>query len=1162
MDPEGVREVFYAEHGAAADYGVRDAVRSLPFLVRKEESLFVGLHLPLTKPLPKRIDVQLQQYVGLHRYDAVVLAGIDPVIFDADDLMNLLAYVESGGGLLLLGGVNAFDQAQRGWGTLREALPASITPLLVARRPGVHEQRHAEKTWHEVSLAQPHPITRGLSGPLGRVANMQQIEAQPGATVLATADGRPLIVASEHLNGRVIMVASHPDDNPRDMFGSPGYADLLRQAMMWLMNRPADLVIERCNMDRSVVPIGTARTFTIDVDPRAKGPIRAQASVSRADPGWLAAGREPQFGDLQPQLVEISGHAVEFRFEPTEPGLWCVQLDVEGDGWANRRLAHIEVQAPLGLKLTLRQNGYVTAPGRTLPLEFGAKQSVRAALRVIDFDGEEVCRQDSANAGPVDIELPQLELGHYEVVAEMGDEEARLRFYVAEPLDSIPFTLCATTGCGSTEEQTRWLYEYFRDRGFNAHANPNPYGHPNPYGQYLAQREGFDVWGEYADASLLRKGHDVHSGWDVEGTRPTVPCVFSLEYPGKLREKLWGMFSEAASVPRMVSLEILDEPHFYPANVCRCELCQGEFRKHYGYEMPTWDEAIAAKDRRTRDYFEFVVDYGAEAFRRGLETWRSFGPWPKMHHVLCPIGSGSSSARICIGEDLPWCHHADFVEFDVYNYMYPLWRPAGRLRWNQFHYEFGHFRFLALRNRQLFGFFIQVTDRDVPVAPWDPLRAPSETLYAAIGQGAKTFHLMCKTPFTTNQNCREEKFDTFAEDVRKVQRVAPLLERAQSPRSRIAMTFPFHDRLYRAPERRLPEGYVGLGFYGRAQRPFDTVWPHHQGPVNVAELLFRAFGEVDVIDQRAFHEGALDDYPGFVLNGTDYITNEDAEAVVKFVERGGVLICDHIPSHNTDGETIDTFRPLFDGETEHFYKHVTITRSPFGEGRTLLLSDDLNELYTASIEQNQPALRYRLKDTIREFFFDAGIRPHALSSNYEIEANVLFTADTIVLVCVSHAEDRQQGHVTLFEPVVPATCAFDLVTMEPYPIERTERGIELDVDLDEREGLILGLYAEAPTQSSIKLNRDTIRRGQSLVFSVMLADADGRPARGDQIVDVRVTDPKGEERQQFGGLLCATNGELRVEKPLAVNARVGEWTVTAFDRYTTRKVTARFSVGR
>ena len=61
-------------------------------------------------------------------------------------------------------------------------------------------------------------------------------------------------------------------------------------------------------------------------------------------------------------------------------------------------------------------------------------------------------------------------------------------------------------------------------------------------------------------------------------------------------------------------------------------------------------------------------------------------------------------------------------------------------------------------------------------------------------------------------------------------------------------------------------------------------------------------------------------------------------------------------------------------------------------------------------------------------------------------------------------------------------------------------------------------------------------------------------------MEVRVTDSQGEERRQFGGLLCATNGRLRIAEPLAVNARKGSWTLTVFDRFTTRQIHATVHV--
>jgi uncharacterized membrane protein len=1160
MDPEGIREIYYAECGVAEDYGVRRAFRSLTVPVRWKESFFYGVHLPLTLPLPKRLDISLQQYVALHAYDAVVLADIDPVVFDADDLLNLQAYVEGGGGLMILGGPHTLSDAQRNWGPIREVLPVNI-PLAPDKKILLWNDFPVpvDRPPREVSSDASHPVTHGLSSGLGQIRNIQPIEAKTEATILALAGEQPLVVAGTCGRGRVMVVGAWPDADRDCMFRMPGWDDLLRQALLWLMKREQDLWITRSDIDRSSLAVDQPRTFTLIIDPSLCKSPEARVTISRADPGWLAAGREPQFGVEEAQHAEVSPQRVRFHFSASAPGLWRTRLEVRGEKSSNIRIADVLVRASLDLHLRSRHGGIVATPKGKLELELASARPVQGVLRILDFDGQEVLRLPDAATGPVDVTLPQLELGDYEAVFEAEGQEAHWRFCVTEPLRRVGFSFVANAG-GPTEEHIRRWFDYFRKRGFDAFdtgtvsAPGRPSGEPafNPcaYQQYLVQREGLELWGEYRRVTLLQ----THAHYGAEGTKCTTPCVLDPEHAVQLRRLLESRFRDAAASPRMAGIEILDEPHLLRANVCHCRFCRDEFRRRHGYDLPTWDEAIEARDHRTRDYFEWVVDYAARAFRMGYEVWKSLGSGPKLYHVLCSIGSGSISARHAVAEDLPWSPHADFIEFDCYNYMYPLWRGSRQLMWNEFHYLMGHFRFLTLRNRQRLGFYIQVTDRDIPVRPCDPLRAPSETLYTAIAGGAKTFHLMAKYGFTNKQNCREEKFDVFAQDIRKVRKAAPLLDRAERPRSRIAMAFPFHDRLYRPPAHWLPEHHVGLGFYTSEHYPCDTTWPNHKGPINAAEMLFRAFGELDVIDQRALREDPLKDYSGFALTGVDYIAEEDARAILRFVERGGILLCDHVPSHNLDGKPTDLLQPLFTGQREHFYQEGTITRSTFRKGRTLLFSDDLNELYTSSVEQENILLRHRIKETVRDFFFSAGLRPHALSSNFEVEAGVLLTADTMVLVCINHAGDRQTSRIQLFAPPVPVVAVYDLVTMRPHPFRQVGETLEVEVNLGERDGLILGLYPAVPVQLAIRADRPRVRVGEPLAFTVELADAKGEPVRGDQVVELHVTDAKGEERRQFGGLRCATNGRLRIEEPLAVNARKGAWTLTAFDRFTTRQV--------
>jgi len=935
MDPEGVREVFLAEAGDESCYGIREALRALPFLCRFKQSYFHGVHLPLTYRLPKRLDTSLQQFTGLHAYDAIVLAGIDPVILDADDLLNLRAYVERGGGLMLIGGRHAFDNAQRGFGPLEAALPARPVPKTTDGQREATGPKAAD-----VRLCAGHPIARGLSSDLGRAGVVQPLELAPHAQVVAQADARPVVVCGAPGAGRVVVIASFPAAPGGDVgtgptslargheaFFSPGWRELTQQALTWLMGRDSDLVIERADVDRTALRLGESRAFALELRPEAPGPIVARATLSLADEGWLAAGREPIWGGARDLPCRVEGRRIECELRAEAKGLHRVRIEVSGPGWANVREAHVEVCQPDGITLSTRRRLYVTAPGKRLTFEVGSKGEPReCTLRVLDFDGKEVFRASAQAPGAVDFDVPMLEPGQYETVVEGDGEQARMRFEVVPPLGRPGFTIVTTGVGGGTEERVEETYEYYRSRGFNGFAArpcmgqyDSPGARMGRYAEYLAQRDGYVMWGEYVGATLLK----THGLRKDEGEDATRPCVLTPEFAQATRELLEAKHTAASDIPRMVSLEIIDEPHFYRGNVCRCEVCLERFEQTYGHPMPTWDEAIEARDQRTRNYFDWVVAYGTEAFRKGLEIWHSLPSGPMLHHVLCQIGSGRYNARACIANDLEWSPHADFCEFDCYNYMYGHWRCSDVLKFNEFHYMFGEWRALAHRNKQRVGFFVQVTDRDVPVAPYDPLRSSSEALYSAIGGGAKYFHLMSKGPFTNSQNCREEKFDVFAEDVRRVQRAAPLLDRAEAPRSHLAMVYGHYDHIYRPAPLYLPPGYVGLGFYGREARPYDTeppLWPHDPAPFNTCELLFRAFGEVDVVFDGALAEGELRHYEAVMLPGIDYIPPEAAQAILRFVEQGGALICDRVPGHSTTGERLTLLDQLFAGRDETLWR--------------------------------------------------------------------------------------------------------------------------------------------------------------------------------------------------------------------------------------------------
>jgi len=65
--------------------------------------------------------------------------------------------------------------------------------------------------------------------------------------------------------------------------------------------------------------------------------------------------------------------------------------------------------------------------------------------------------------------------------------------------------------------------------------------------------------------------------------------------------------------------------------------------------------------------------------------------------------------------------------------------------------------------------------------------------------------------------------------------------------------------------------------------------------------------------------------------------------------------------------------------------------------------------------------------------------------------------------------------------------------------------------------------------------------------AITLTTADGKPALGDHIVEVQVTDPSGRPWVRGTGRFCTTGGALKLNAPLGVNALPGAWTVSAYD---------------
>jgi uncharacterized membrane protein len=152
----------------------------------------------------------------LARYDAVVLSdigyntlAIPPETFEdgerrANRLRLLDAYVQAGGGLVMVGGYLSFQgingQANYAGTPVEEALPVSLlrTDDRVERADGVVPE----------VLDGTHPVTEDLSTDWPHFLGYNRVEVDDDASELVRVDDDPLVAVGDHGDGRSAVFTS------------------------------------------------------------------------------------------------------------------------------------------------------------------------------------------------------------------------------------------------------------------------------------------------------------------------------------------------------------------------------------------------------------------------------------------------------------------------------------------------------------------------------------------------------------------------------------------------------------------------------------------------------------------------------------------------------------------------------------------------------------------------------------------------------------------------------------------------------------------------------------------------------------------------------------------------------------------------------------------
>jgi len=1180
MDPHGIRESLVIEQANQAGYRFDSIIASLPFPMRVRKSYYIRKNLPFTYPLPKRIDETFQGRTGLLAYDLIIVSGVDIHEFSPEEQLNLISYIEHGGAMIFTGGSFAFEKSDGTYHLFKDILPVEIKfPEKSVRisNPAGFSDGSIEPV--KVKLNRQHPVCKGLSGEIGKVSIIHPLKPKKNAEIVASAGKFPVIVTGEYENGKIAVIAARPDyDNlspvidMTSFFEHSEYDDLMRNLIMWLLKKEKEIIIKQFSLSQKKK--SGMWELKVTLEPSKEKTKKVICEIYENNLLKQAHEREADFSTpVLKKELEVKNDRIKMSFtlpvtfHLPEKNLYKILLTAQYGKDVNRELKNmridpyepivhrrdivLEVKNATFIKIKNLSDEYVFMPGQLLEFEIKPVPARLEKLLIEIRDEKEniVFRKEQINPGSsyiFELTIPNWKKGLYTLrttgITRTQTYYSEYQFAIVhiEPVDDLLFVAPVHVN-GLTEKRICEDVDDRVNKGFNCLISgkvmgkfPERFYRNLLYYRYLTQFEhNLYLWGEYEGLTCFVD----HGPWYMEeGKNPNIPCILTDDFTKKTFDFVRPIIERAEKIPALLSMEILDEPHALPANICRCDVCLSTFMKKYGYEMPKWSELTGIRGKKRYDFFDFLGDYYEKAFNDTYQAVLKYRSRVQANHVFALIGAGQYSTHFSYTDDLKWFPYCDTFEFDCYNYMYAHFAGAEKAKFHQFHFVFARYRNLAQFYKKQLGFFIQTDDRDYP-HDIEPIRAPIEILYTAIGQNAKTFHLMYKPTFSNVFGLRQERWELLGKELKKIRKASPLLKKLNKPSSAIAMFFPYTNWVINPQERKLPPGYVGIGFYHKEERPFNKWYPQGYTPFNAYEFLFRYFGECDVVEERLVAKGIMENYRAIFVLGTEYIHQQAAERIENYVKNGGILFMDKIPSFNHNGERIDFFNNLV-FSSEPVFDGIEIKVADYGNGKVYLLTEELDQLYTDILVSEDKRRENLLKQKFQDIFFNREkIFPNCLSTNHMVEASLLKNDQFMCITVVNHSQKSEKTTVKIFSPDYKVNYAIDLITFEKLSLNSTHFGIEFDCDIEELSGRFIGLYEKFPDSIEIE-GKSFYRRNEYLNLKI-LPVFENIPLKGEFLARLICRNPEGNI--ECDKIISINNSGYIIGKPIPENEITGVW---------------------
>lgn len=1188
-------DVLYLRPGGACNYNLEDAIRSLP-VAHKLTLCRVMRHY--TNPwflesehgrthwlsdFPETRD----ELLGL---DVVILAGLPAEALTREQQRMVLDVVANGGGLLVVGGPDAFGAGGYAESELARALPVVAQALKSGERDYTRGK-------HRVAVTQQqHPVTAAIpASALAQVTQIHEVELRPGATTLLEAKESPVLIAGEFRRGRVLALpvfhkAYYTLD---DLFHAPCFDDLLRQALLWLGGRQSQAQVQSFTPPPRVLVAGQ----TAELGLRASAPAgwRARFRVSRG-----SAVIHEQFS-----TPAADGMAL-FRYPPapgrTAKGTYQFGIAVLDGSGATLACRDVDVQLvpPTEVEALIPCGRDVTAPGFVFePAVRCANHAdrdiaVRVLARVLDAAGaglhrfEDVPLALAATRGTAvhtyRWTVPNLRNGEYTFTASMLDaatgaalDESALRVWLVREFEatdtfviaSFPGVAIASEVVAATEQFARTEIDALLAHGFNAIQLSGRMGVLGPKLNHA------DRVAAAADSYAQRLGLAIHGGctsltFRFGRDRPPEPCVHAPEFLPELEKRLESVAAWTCKVPRLYTATIRDEPCINAKMFCRCEHCRAAFQGKYGAELPDGLGKVT-DPRLTRDVVSFYNEYMAKIWQASADVMHRGNPKFRIRNNYTSSLLGASRITVAMGDLMLWSEPLDIISTTGgYPYIkgYPD-REHVDATFRRRRCTLAFVRSVAVEQGKPFGAW---TETCIPFG--SPPRAARRNVYATIGSGAKYITAWYNGISGPHPLSHPQLWADLGETLKEVASIGPLLMRVERKAS-VALLFPHSDWV-------LGKQYSG---------PFGRMLQYY-------EFLSSSVGNVDVIWERQIAAGRLSRYRVLFLPAVKHLRGDAAAALAEFVQGGGMLIADRIPVLDELGRDMDTLRELFAVTSEDSTpgNPAGVSLSSAGGGReaeflamsprtyraadrAAVLAEFTDSEAPAIIENGQLAGRsllfafdserthaemgaqgVLLRELIRQCIDRSGVRLEAYSDNPLVECNYFEAPECAFLVLVNHSEQPQRCRIEMQTLPCRPGYVCDMLSGESIPVETVDDETAVSVTLDGLCGQVLGFYEARPARAESEIAEARVKRGQLATYSIALHGTAADPASGSHILRIQITDPSGAVRPEYGRLTCTTRGLYQGQLRPAANDPVGTWRLDAAEKLTGVKASVQFSV--